>query len=311
MKCGIINIHDMHISGGGNMTINDIESFLTIVKYHNISKAADFLHVTQPTLTRRIQLLEAELGYQLFIRNRGQKKLELTKEGNAFIKIAKKWESLFNESREIGLMPFEKHLSIGSVYSVSHGILLDIYKDILKSGISLSLYNVLSENGFRDLQLGLYDIILIEQQDYNYIMPADFIMKPLFSEKYVIVSKDELDIDRLDRFQEIYIPWNKEFRFWHNKCFPINNAQLILEDVSLLADLLDTKWCFVPYSFAKNLDNVYHYEIFDDIPYRTIYAVYKATDNIELINDFIKKIESYIKNNFDFESLYLLSCNSF
>ena len=50
------------------MELRVLRYFLTVASEGNISRAADMLHVTQPTLSRQIMDLEEELGTKLFIR---------------------------------------------------------------------------------------------------------------------------------------------------------------------------------------------------------------------------------------------------
>lgn len=57
--------------------------FLTIAREQNITRAAEALHLTQPTLSKQIKELEGHLGKQLLIR--GKKKVTLTDEG-AFLR---------------------------------------------------------------------------------------------------------------------------------------------------------------------------------------------------------------------------------
>ena len=52
------------------MELRLLEYFLTVVREENISKAAEVLHVTQPTLSRQMKELEDELGTTLFIRGK-------------------------------------------------------------------------------------------------------------------------------------------------------------------------------------------------------------------------------------------------
>ena len=47
------------------MEIRTLQYFLAIAREENISAAADFLHITQPTLSRQMKDLEDELGKQL------------------------------------------------------------------------------------------------------------------------------------------------------------------------------------------------------------------------------------------------------
>lgn len=82
------------------MTHMEIEAFFEILKAGSISCAAQNLYVTQPALSRRIKVLEAELGYPLFERNRGKRNIVLTKQGEAFIAVARKWLGVWQEARK-------------------------------------------------------------------------------------------------------------------------------------------------------------------------------------------------------------------
>ncbi len=50
------------------MELRVLEYFLAVAREQSISAAADFLHLTQPTLSRQLKDLEDEFGKQLFIR---------------------------------------------------------------------------------------------------------------------------------------------------------------------------------------------------------------------------------------------------
>ena len=49
-----------------------LQYFLAIAEEQSITRAADYLHITQPTLSKQMMELEASLGKQLLIR--GKKK---------------------------------------------------------------------------------------------------------------------------------------------------------------------------------------------------------------------------------------------
>ena len=51
------------------MEIRVLRYFLAVAREGNITRAADVLHVTQPTLSRQLKDLEQELGKKLFIRS--------------------------------------------------------------------------------------------------------------------------------------------------------------------------------------------------------------------------------------------------
>lgn len=68
------------------MELRVLRYFLTVAREQSVSAAAQFLHLTQPTLSRQLKELEEELGKQLMIR--GNRKITLTEEGRLLRKRA-------------------------------------------------------------------------------------------------------------------------------------------------------------------------------------------------------------------------------
>ena len=68
------------------MKLTQLEYFCVAARYHNITKAAKELFVTQPSISNAIKALEEEFGVNLFFRNNN--KLTLTPEGEIFYKSA-------------------------------------------------------------------------------------------------------------------------------------------------------------------------------------------------------------------------------
>ena len=64
------------------MKIVQLEYFLAVVKYNSFTKAAQYLHISQPSLTTAIKKIEDDLGYLLFIRT--TKALKITEKGIQF-----------------------------------------------------------------------------------------------------------------------------------------------------------------------------------------------------------------------------------
>ena len=61
------------------MDIRVLTYFMTVAREKTISKAAEVLHLSQPTLSKQLKELEEELGVQLFIR--GNREISLTEDG--------------------------------------------------------------------------------------------------------------------------------------------------------------------------------------------------------------------------------------
>ena len=69
-----------------NMTLNQLQYFVTTVKLNSITKAAKSLYVSQPAISAAIKELEKEFGTALFVRYNNQ--LVLTDEGHHLYKLA-------------------------------------------------------------------------------------------------------------------------------------------------------------------------------------------------------------------------------
>ena len=52
-----------------HMNFRQLEVFVSIVKFHSFSKAAEELYLTQPTVSAHISALEEEMGVQLIVRS--------------------------------------------------------------------------------------------------------------------------------------------------------------------------------------------------------------------------------------------------
>ena len=61
------------------MEIRVLRYFLTVAREENITKAAEKLHITQPTLSRQLRQMEEELGKTLL--KRGNYNVKLTEDG--------------------------------------------------------------------------------------------------------------------------------------------------------------------------------------------------------------------------------------
>lgn len=77
------------------MELRQLEYFREVSKTGSFTRAAENLHVAQPSITNAIQKLEEEFGILLF--DRSQKKVVLTTEGTAFLLRV---ERIFRELKE-------------------------------------------------------------------------------------------------------------------------------------------------------------------------------------------------------------------
>ena len=97
------------------MELRVLGYFLAVAREQSIVRAAESLHLSQPTLSTQIKALEEELGKQLLIRgSKGTRKVTLTEEGMILRKRAEEILSLVRKTeREIS---FSDQTIVGDVY---------------------------------------------------------------------------------------------------------------------------------------------------------------------------------------------------
>ncbi len=84
------------------MEIEFARTFLAVTAAGNFIGAAERLHITQSTVSARIQALETQLGARLFRRGRGG--AQLTPAGSRFLRHAKAMVRTFEQARhDVGL----------------------------------------------------------------------------------------------------------------------------------------------------------------------------------------------------------------
>lgn len=147
------------------MELRTLRYFYTIAEEENITKAAQVLHITQPTLSRQLKSLEDELGSELFIRE--QHRLVLTEAG-AFLKdrAAEILElsdktSLEFENRKQQL--FSGHVTIGCVEADNSDTLAMMLEDFVNDypQITFDIFSGTSDIIKERLDKGLLDVAIL------------------------------------------------------------------------------------------------------------------------------------------------------
>ena len=114
------------------MTQAELEAFLAVVRCGTVSGAAQQLFITQPALSRRLGVLEEELGYPLLQRGRGRRSVELTAQGRAFVSVAEKWLTIWQEAKDLKKLNGTVTLRLESIVSVSTYLLGPVLRRFLQ-----------------------------------------------------------------------------------------------------------------------------------------------------------------------------------
>lgn len=156
------------------MEIRVLKYFLAIAQEKNITKAAEVLHISQPSLSKQIIDLENELGKKLFIRSK--RGIDLTREGTILYKRAKEIIELLNKTEKEISLESEK---INGEISIGGGIGTDFILKKIKyfskkyPNVYYQLFSGGAEDVLEKLDNGSLDFgILIEPVDnskYEYI----------------------------------------------------------------------------------------------------------------------------------------------
>ena len=160
------------------MELRVLRYFLAVAEEENISRAADSLHITQPTLSRQLADLENELGKTLFIRGRH---LSLTEEGvmlrrraEEVISLIDKIHSDFQQCDDVA-----GSVNIGSgVYSASSTLIRSIEKfSSLYPNVNFEIYTNSADTLQEKLNQGILDFALLQEPidiaNYDFIRMHD------------------------------------------------------------------------------------------------------------------------------------------
>ena len=158
------------------MELRVLRYFLMAAREENITKAAELLHITQPTLSRQLIQLEEELGTKLFTRS--SHRIQLTEDGmllrhraQELIQLADKMEKEFHQGQE----EISGNIAIGSGETNGVRFLADIIRQFQETYpmVQYDLYTASADDIKEKLEQGLLDIgLLTEPVDiskYNFI----------------------------------------------------------------------------------------------------------------------------------------------
>ena len=159
------------------MELRVLNYFLMVAREGNITRAANLLHLTQPTLSRQLIQLEQELGVTLF--RRDKHRISLTEEGLLLRRRAEEILLLSERTKE-ELRSQEGKLS-GTVFLGSGELRSSRFLGMLVSDfhrihprVRFSLYSGNADNIKERIEQGLLDIGLVPEpvnlDRYDYVL---------------------------------------------------------------------------------------------------------------------------------------------
>lgn len=242
------------------MELKTLKYFVMIVREQNISKAAERLYLTQPTLTKQMQELENELEAKLF--ERGKRKITLTEDGLFLYKKAQEIidletitkNSFQNKDKKIN---GEISIACGETYAMNY--LLEIYKKIHRANplITISLFSGNDEDVREKLNNGLAEFALFigltNLDNYNFIkLPLNETWGLLMNKNSQLAKKETIkseDLSNLPLLVSRQVYRANELSGWLNKDLSklniigtynlLYNASLMVKEDSVYAITID------------------------------------------------------------------------
>lgn len=158
------------------MELRVLRYYLTVVREESITRAAEVLHITQPTLSRQLAQLEEEAGVRLF--ERGTRKIRLTSEGLLLRRRAEEILELVDKAEQE--LKAQEETVVGTV-SVGCGDLKAVQRlpELFRvfheryPGVTFDLYTATADIIKERMEQGLTDVGLllepISMERFDYI----------------------------------------------------------------------------------------------------------------------------------------------
>ena len=243
------------------MTHDLINTFLAVIEYGSISKAAKYLYSNQSNVSKKIQQLEEELGVKLLIRSRGHRNIELTSRGKDFFVLAQKFNVLWQDIQSIKETHEYKSLSIGSINLLNTFSFVQLYKTFIKNNpfIQVSIHTYHSSEISHHLEEHNIDLGFSLSPSRN----PNIISTLIYEENYCLLCRNDSMFKNVSQTQElipereIYLRWGAEYEHWHETNFPGKKYRMRAGTGSMLADFFDIDdgdfWAVAPIDAAKHL----------------------------------------------------------
>lgn len=187
------------------MEIRVLRYFLEIAREGNMTRAAEYLHVSQPTLSKQMKDLEAELGKKLF--RRGSSSVSLTDEGMLLRKRAEDILDMVDKTtEEFGALDNiaggEIHIGCAESHQIKY---LARAIKLLKEKYPLFRYHLTSGNTEQvaeRLDKGLLDMAVIVEPPnlsrYNYLeVPETDVWGVVMRRDCPLAAKERICVENL------------------------------------------------------------------------------------------------------------------
>lgn len=286
-----------------------VEAFLAIVRTQNVSRAAEQLNLAQSTVSKRMQVLEQELGTVLIERGKGNKSLRLTQAGETFIDLAERWQTLWRETQNLHSGNTQYRLSIGTLDSMNFAVFPALFQLLSQHRPKIIIKVVTSHSP------ELYDLLERRQVDVAFtllhrehplIIAEKYHTDPMVGicrDSSPLASQEFYHPHQLDSDDELFVYWGQSYQIWHDQWWsPFCPGRILLDTAQLILSFFanDRQWAIVPLSVANAVQAANRYHIFhfsdpapDRICYKITHKYSKASTNaaIKILDGYFDQLK--------------------
>jgi DNA-binding transcriptional LysR family regulator len=287
------------------MDYDQLNTFLTVCKVTNYSRAAERLNVTQPTVTARIQNLENELNCKLF--HRLGRTIVLSKEGEILSRYAEKILNYMNEAKESISLIANPRLKIGFSPGFSSGIVLDALH-IFESTHNLML-KIIEGQDSNDM----VNKVLNKEIDLAFVRifspHPELAARHICDDKLIFIVGAEhrlankSKITKEDLMGETMICYLRHTPIWskiEEKLVGVEIKRIEIGTLEMLKSMVLNNWGFsiIP-SLSLEKDEKHQlcikpFEVSDDISNKVIAVFHKDSSNMQNIQLFIQSFSNHL-----------------
>lgn len=288
------------------MYVLGVEAFLAVVRTQNISRAAEQLNLTQSSISKRLRVLEQELGAVLIERGKGLRTIRLTPAGNAFVDLAERWEYVWRETQHLKSHGPQLALSIGTTDSLNYALFPSLYRalDDHRPKISLRVATSHSQELYEAVERRHIDMAFVIRERAN----PNVVVEKCYTESLVGLRTttpgrpnfEVVDPRELDPNYELYVRWGPSYELWHDSVWdPLCHGRTWLDTAQLILSFLSkgNQWAIVPQSVAKTALATGNFSIFNLVEAPPERICYKLTHKYPKVSamDSMAIFDKYLK----------------
>lgn len=290
------------------MDLRVLRYYLTVAREENITRAAEFLHITQPTLSRQMAELEDELNTKLF--ERTNRKIALTEAGMLLRRRAEELVSLAEKTELEFRISGEELTGVISIGSGVSSVVSENLPDLIQTyssrypGVRFELHTGTAAVIKEQLDKGLLDIGIlmepVEVEKYDFIrLPKKDVWGILMPEDDPLTHKTRITPADLKNLPLI-VSWRiaeREAKAWFGGSTDNLNVICTYDLIDNVVPLVERRlgYAFVIEGALKHLPGLVFRPLYPEVSNTSVFVWKKYQPSGAAVQKFIELVRNAFK----------------